>query len=552
MNAVSMSTRSLKDILRKAAEKDLGFKVCIARDVPGPGGSVFIRAHTELTERHLSWLEQRNPARETAPTYVDVIFVQDSPASALPAEVESAAQPAAAAGERRRRSEKLSKAVVTRADNVVQQAREVFRIVGDLAFPPAALRNKKVQTNLRELNERILHFHRAVREALDEYLDGNTLIMDLIAQYGLGSRTVQHGLNAAVLATEIASLALLEEQREGEEFFASLHDEELLKQLGVPDPQAAELALEERQEQRSQVLKKDLAEVFLGGFMHDCGLWNEVLALEEGHEAAGARLIHSLLDIREFAPALTKILLFHSEAIRLANQAGIVQIIEYPDEVDRIAFRTEFYRIPEDAQAAIKLRHGKFQAEILTEVDLVKIFPVALAEYYLTQTEGFDAKPPPEVIGRLAGHAHRGLYLKFMVAMCNAQVEVIAPRRAYVELDGYIQVVVADEDGSRRPQRLEARGCKGCSIGHEDDMYSPHLIVLFVADADGTRRKLEYVDPRDSALWGLAVNPRRRMYIPGGRHRNSLTIRVTGFMSEEVYDNVLGEYEQELKRQMQA
>ena len=29
-------------------------------------------------------------------------------------------------------------------------------------------------------------------------------------------------------------------------------------------------------------------------------------------------------------------------------------------------------------------------------------------------------------------------------------------------------------------------------------------------------------------------------------------LRVTGFMSEDVYSNILGEYELELKRQMQA
>ena len=175
-----------------------------------------------------------------------------------------------------------------------------------------------------------------------------------------------------------------------------------------------------------------------------------------------------------------------------------------------------------------------------------------MAEYYLTQTEGFDAKPPPEVVGRLAGHARGGLFLKFVVGVCNAQVETIAPRRAYVDLEGHIQVVVAEEDGSRRLQRLEVRGFEGCSIAHDDDMYSPHLVILFAIGSDGTREKLEYVDPQDSALWGPSVNPKKRMYIPGGRHRSSLTIRVTGFMSEEVYANVLGEYERELKRQMQA
>ena len=43
MEAVSMTTK-----------RDLGFKERIARDIHGPGGGVFIAAHTELDERHLT------------------------------------------------------------------------------------------------------------------------------------------------------------------------------------------------------------------------------------------------------------------------------------------------------------------------------------------------------------------------------------------------------------------------------------------------------------------------------------------------------------------
>lgn len=46
MEAVSMTTKSLRNILRKATKRDLGFKMCI--------GGVFITAHTELDERHLT------------------------------------------------------------------------------------------------------------------------------------------------------------------------------------------------------------------------------------------------------------------------------------------------------------------------------------------------------------------------------------------------------------------------------------------------------------------------------------------------------------------
>lgn len=547
MNAVSMTTRSLRDILRRTGEKDLGFKVCAARDVPGPGGGVFIRARTELTERHLAWFEQRNPARGQAPTYVDVVFVQESQARSLPAEVETAAQPAAVARERRQRAETGSREVGARAENVTRKAQEVFRLIGGLAFPESALRHPKVQANLQELDARIRHFHGAVREALDEYLSGNTLIMDLISQYGLGSRAVQHGLNVAVLATEVGSQVLIEETNGQRGASATpQRDAELLEMLDDSTPEVDEAIAATRQ---LELVKKELAEIFLGGFMHDCGLWNESAAPHEGHEAAGARLIHSIADLAEFLPALIPIVLFHSDAVRLANRGGIVQVIE-EDEEESIAFRTEFYRTPEDARMALRLRSGRLRKAILGPEVLCKVLPVALAEYCLTHREGFDAQSLSAIVSKLAGHARGGLYERFAVALCNAQA--VVPRRAYVTLKGTISVPVGAADGSRRPEALELSGCEGCSIGHGDDLYSPHLIVLFFRGPGGRREKLEYVDPRNGALWGRAVRPGKRIYIAVGRHKDELTIEVTGFIREEVYSNVLGEYEQELRRQMQA
>jgi len=532
MNAVSMSTRSLRDILKK---KELGFKVCIGRDVAGPGGAIFIKAHTELTERHLTWLEQRNPFRDKGPTYVEGGVLEGSAPGSLPEEIGRQAQPAETVRERRKRAEQGSREVTERAEAVTHQAQEVFRLIGDLAFPESALRHPKVQANLQELDERIRHFHTAVRSALDEYLAGNTLIMDLISQYGLGSRVLQHGLNAAVLAIEIASQVLVADKGEG----AGSKGEQEGEQ-GSAD----ELPKESREQ-----LKLELAEIFLGGFMHDCGLWSEELDPEEGHEAAGARLIHSIPSIGDLAPALIRIVLFHSEIFRLANKAGVVEIVEEGED-GKVSFDAEFYSTPEDAHAAMRLRPGRFRAAVVSERDLRVILPVAMAEQYLTRREGFEAQSPGSIVGRLASEVRGGLYERFAVAMCN--VQGVAPRRAYVILEGTVSVLVEGEDGNRRRQSLDLTECEGCSIGHGDDLYSPHLILLFGMGIDGQREKLEYVDPRDGSLWGHALRPQKRMYIAAGRHREELTVRVTGFMNGEVYGNVLGEYEQELKRQMQS
>lgn len=123
-----------------------------------------------------------------------------------------------------------------------------------------------MRDNLRALDQRLQGFHAAVHNALDEYLAGSSLIMGLIAQYDPGARAVTHGLNVAVLATELASQILL-------------------KGSNTP-PDGTEL-------------KKELAEIFVGGFLHDCGLWSETESATEGHEAAGARLVWHLPELRE-------------------------------------------------------------------------------------------------------------------------------------------------------------------------------------------------------------------------------------------------------------
>ena len=502
-----MSTRDLRALLRESQRSGAGVVVRIAQDIPGPGGSVFIAANARLSERHLNWLEQRNPASSSRTTYVDVVIVQEGRAEPLPPR---GVEPADSSRERHRRAREVSREVVTKADEVTRQAAEVYRIVGDAAFTPQALRNPQVQENLSQLDERIAHFHQSVRGAIDEYLVGNTLIMDLISRHDLATRTVQHGLSVAVFATEIASQVLLKGDAD--------------------DPRADE---------RLQLLKKDLAEIFLGGFMHDCGLWSPEISPGESHEIVGARLLWSISEIQQFLPSLTKILLFHSDVIRIAARPSLVQIIEYPDDPARTSFRAEFYRSTDDARTSVRFQGDHVRAEILGDGDMHKVLPVALAEYCITQAEGFNARTLPEVVSRLAGHAQQGLYLRYIVALCNAQVEVIAPRRAYVALRGCLTF------GGRS---IDVDGFEGGSLWHTDDMYSPHLVALFGTDGGGAKFRLGFVSPHDDNFWRPARHSDRRLYIAAGRHQATLTLRVTGFMSEDVYTNILGEYELELKR----
>ena len=141
MNAVSMTTKALRDILQRMRERDLGFCVLVARDIIGVGGQVFIAAHTELTEHHLTWLEQRNPA-PNAPTHVDIVFSENHSAAALADQLDLDAEAPEKAGERRQRATAHSRAVGERAEAVARQARQVYQIIGDAVFSPGALRNR--------------------------------------------------------------------------------------------------------------------------------------------------------------------------------------------------------------------------------------------------------------------------------------------------------------------------------------------------------------------------------------------------------------------------
>ena len=520
-----MSTRDLRRILRESANTQASVVARVANDIYGPGGSVFIAANAKLTERHLAWLEQRNPASGNRPTYVDVVLTHEG--GRRPPEASRSQEPSDSRQERRRRATDASRDVVDKANQVSRQASQVYRIVGAGAFTDAALRRPEVRENLAELNERIEHFHASVHAALDEYLVGNTLIMDLIARHDLATRAVQHGLNVAVFATEIASQVMLRGTADGG--LAGHY-----RSIGMIDEGTAGDAL-------VQLQKRDLAEIFLAGFMHDCGLWNEGDEGGATHEALGARLLWHLPELREFGPALTRVVLFHSDILRMATKPALVQIIEHPDDAVRVRFAGEFYRSREDAATAAGLREAG-RVEVLSDADLHKVIPVAMAEYCITQTEGFHARSRAEAIGRIASPAQNGLYATYVVALCNAEIEVIAPRRAYVELSGHVALP---------GRQVSVDGFQGGSMWHTDDMYSPHIVTLFTVDTSGQRQRLAYVSPHDPEFWGRGGNPGARMYVPAGRQRATLALRVTGFMSEDVYTNILGEYELELKRQMQ-
>lgn len=513
------------------------------------GGGVYITKQTELTLKHLAWLDTRNPSLDGV-TYVDVIWVRGSLPVELPTEIEASGVEEPAGQELEQRAEGHAKRVAAAAREVVDQASGIYRALGKSDFTVEDLRRSETDASLRQFERSFAEFHGAVKNALDEYLHGNTLVMDLILKYQLDRETVRHALSVAAFATEMATQLAL---RQGDDnhmrsYFEGAPEDEIRSELGLSHEEADELTATDPGALRMALFREELVEIFLGGFMHDCGLWMEPFLLPEGHEVKGAKLISETKQVQRFAPALAKIVLFHSDVVRLAQKHGLVRITESPEDPTRMNFRREFYSERADAAEAAELYSGNAHADVLSAADLRKVLPVALAEYYISHTRDIYNKPEVDVINELAQHVRGGSFQRYMVVLCNSRVEVVAPRRALVSLEGHLSVMVESRKDSRRPVRLDVDGFDAGSLFHGGDRNSPHLISLFLRRRDGSREKAAYVGAREAALWDRAAGIDSRMYIAAGRFRNTLSFRVTGFMGEEVFTRILGEYEQEYDR----
>ena len=560
MYSVSLSTERIRHLLQEFEEKGRRLAIHPSKDIPGPGGGVYITSQTPLNAKHLDWFESRNLSLE-AETYVEVSFVREGEGSAssrevrdadqLPRELDIPEESPKSEEEKGKRAEVTSKRVVTTAKKVAGDADKVYRAVGQMDFSMEELGKPDVQESLREFERSIGQFQSAVKKALDEYLNGNTLVMDLIVKFKLDKATVRHALGVAAFATEMAALLALrdeESERQMESYFGDLSNEELFGDLGEELPE--EITEELVREARYQLFSTELVEIFLGGFL--ARLRSVDGAVPSPGGARGQRRQAHLSD--RGSPTL-RTGACQDRAVPLRYRAT-------GQEVRRRQDHGKARRPSQDVVQERVLRPhrgrslrrsscvtGSSHADILSAADLRKILPVALAEYYISHTGDVYNKPHVDVANELAQHIRGGAFQKYMVVLCNSRVDIIAPRRSLVRLGGHISVIVdARGKESRRAHRLELEEYDAGSLQHGGDRNSPHLITLFLRRGDGSREKAEYVSPHEASLWERAAGLDSRMYIPTGRYRNTITFRVTGFMSEEVYEKILGEYEQEFHK----
>ena len=131
---------------------------------------------------------------------------------------------------------------------------------------------------------------------------------------------------------------------------------------------------------------------------------------------------------------------------------------------------------------------------------------------------------------------------EYVTALCNMEIECVAPRRAWVRLTGSVPVHTPRGTRTDRFVRTKIDGYTAGSLGHDDDAASPHLITLSAPTAGSKRRALTAAKADDAGLWERR-GAGRRWHIPAGRHRSLLSWEVTGFLTWEEYDMILAPYE---------
>ena len=100
---------------------------------------------------------------------------------APPAGLDLPAKPPRSQSERQERARATSERVVTKAEGI-------YKSIGGIDFTALDFQKTDMAASLREFERDFAQFHAFVRQVLDEYVGGDTLVMDLILKYHWTSR----------------------------------------------------------------------------------------------------------------------------------------------------------------------------------------------------------------------------------------------------------------------------------------------------------------------------------------------------------------------------
>ena len=538
MNVRKLTIRQAHDLLVKNEKQNLGLDIRIAESHHAPGGGEMITYNSHLTQRALQFIARRKRSVDANISVIvydsgdDDAFRSYREQGKLPPEIENDVE----RQNDEERAQRATRRVTRSARRVSKHAEQVHGMLAGEQFKSQDFTRPEVKQALSVFGAALKRFRKNTENAIEEYIEhGNTLIMDLITQHDINVVSLKHALKVACFATEL--VAMMGE----EEYFSKLSSDEIFEMLGEkPDGPVTENMLKEK---KQVLFKRELVEVFLGGFMHDAGLWQN--GRVDGHEIRGAMIVAQTPQVETVSQTLIDLVLFHSDIQKLAVEEGVLRVFGLSDEGEVVAFQREFFKTRDDVVVDEKFEKKNYAYKVFTDVDLRKIIPVAIAEVFISRTQARKPMSRHDVITNLAGLSEGGLYQTYMVALCNMQSDVIAPARAMVALGGSISINRGDQ-----PRWFDTTDSQAVSVGHDDSRHAPHLIVIFSREEDGSQKILNYLSPKDQRLWDRADSD-SRMYIPSGRFR-SLSYKVVAILRQDIYDKHFKAYEQEVKQRIQA
>ena len=514
-----MTVSQARNLLRALTERQQAQFVRLGEEIHNQSGDALMApVNSPLTYRILEYF--REHSNEDDPRIRVFIFESvDEVGAYVP---ESWAEDEEQEQSLQQRAREVSSDVGQKADEVATKAQNVSAIAPGVKLTAKHRERADVRETLKEMDRALRAFRRSTQIAIDEYLGNrNPLVLDLIKDHQLDAESARHGLRVACFATELTA------NLTPETYFGKSSPDDMYELIGVAEEKRL-YSPEAIDKLREDLFRQDLVEIFLGGFLHDAGLWSS--AIYQGHEERGALVVSEVSRLGDLADSLVDIILFHSEIERLATQEGAIRTRTIED--DEMSFSVDFYLSAEAAEEFLLLRAD--DSKLLGEEDFRKIIPVAVAEHFVTATEDRTPRTPRDVIGEAVALSETSLYGLFMMTLCNSQPQVEAPPRALVAFDGRVPV-----GATGKKHLMELDGDVGVCV-HNVGWYAPHVIRILKKSSDGGLQNLERIQPGHPDLTERS-NLDGFMYVPVGRVGN-LTVTVIGVLGKETFERNFGEY----------
>ena len=189
------------------------------------------------------------------------------------------------------RATQAARDVASKADDVATAALSIQSVGVGLHMKPADRSRSDVKAMLKEMERALRQLRASTQIAVDEYLGNqNPLVLDLIKGYQMDLDAARHGLRVACFATELAA------HLTAEGYFGKAAPDDLYERARV-DAENRIYTPEALEALRERLFRTELVEIFMGGFLHDAGLWSS--SVYDGHEERGA--IEALIPTRAAA-----------------------------------------------------------------------------------------------------------------------------------------------------------------------------------------------------------------------------------------------------------